>query len=396
MSTSSQDTASAVGTGSRFIAAALLAFLATRLAAVIGAWIALSPTVPASDMFRAVVTAWDGDWYQSIATTGYDAVDDLTPDLRVACDTPAAPDCHDGQPDRHSNLAFFPLFPLTIRALATAGADPVVAAALIAVVNSLVAAALVALIARDFAGPRFAVIAVVLWGCWPANIVLSGGRPESLFVALAAGALLLALRHHFVWAAGLAAIAGLLRFQSIAIVVPVVLAAWLWGARTRNWRAPVAVTVIAPLGLVTSLALVGARMGTATGWFDIQREWKSTNDWGAAKLEYLAANVFGDTATHQMAAWTIVAACLLLGAAVMIRVPWPLNLYAGILLAGVLVQAHFHQHSMRFLLVAFPLVFPIAWLVRRWPTWLAVVALCATAVASATLQLWLWREGFSF
>lgn len=168
------------------------------------------------------------------------------------------------------------------------------------------------------------------------------------------------------------------------------------GAPTRNWRASLAVTVIAPLGLVTSLAFIGARMGTATGWFDIQREWKSTNDWGAAKLQYLAANLFGDTATHQMAAWTIAAACLLLVAAVILKVPWPLNVYAGILLAGVLVQAHFHQHSMRFLLVAFPLVFPIAWLVRRWPTWLVVVTLSATAMASATLQLWLWREGYSF
>lgn len=154
--------------------------------------------------------------------------------------------------------------------------------------------------------------------------------------------------------------------------------------------------MIAPLGLATSLVFVGQRLGRPTGWFDIQREWKSTNDWGAAKLQYLAESLLGPVVTHQAAAWTIVAACLLLVAAVVIRVPWPLNVYAGILLAGVLVQAHFHQHSMRFLLVAFPLVFPIAWLVRRWSTRLAVVALYATAVASSTLQIWLWREGFSF
>ncbi|MCB9427630.1 MAG: hypothetical protein H6524_02340 [Actinobacteria bacterium] len=396
MSAPAQANPSTAQTGPRFIVTVVFAFLLTRVVAVIGAWIALAPTVPPSEMFRAVVTAWDGDWYQYIATVGYDSADDLTPGLRVVCDTPAAPDCHDGQPDRHSNLAFFTLFPLMIRALAAVGADPMVAAVGIAVIGSLVAAVLIAVIARDFAGPRFGVIAVVLWGCWPANIVLTSGRPESLFVALAAGTLLLALRHHFVWAAWLAAIAGLLRFQSIAIVVPLVLAAWVWGARTRNWRAPVVVTVIAPIGLVTSLAFIGQRMGRATGWFDIQREWKSTNDWGAAKLQYLADNLFGDTPTHQMAAWTIVAACLLFVAAVLIRIPWPLTVYAGILLAGVLVQAHFHQHSMRFLLVAFPLVFPIAWLLRRWPTWLVVVVLCATAVASATLQLWLWREGFSF
>ena len=42
----------------------VFAFLLTRVVAVIGAWIALAPTVPPSEMFRAVVTAWDGDWYQ--------------------------------------------------------------------------------------------------------------------------------------------------------------------------------------------------------------------------------------------------------------------------------------------------------------------------------------------
>ena len=133
MSIPSQGTPSTVETGGpRFILTAILVFLATRVVAVIGAWIALSPTVPPFDMFRAVVTAWDGDWYQYIATAGYDSADDLTADLRVVCETSAAPDCHDGQPDRHSNLAFFPLFPMAIRALAAIGADPVVAAAAIA------------------------------------------------------------------------------------------------------------------------------------------------------------------------------------------------------------------------------------------------------------------------
>ena len=61
------------------------------------------------------------------------------------------------------------------------------------------------------------------------------GRPESQFVVLAAGTLLLALRHHFVWAAGLAAIAGLLRFQSIAIVVPLI----AWAVSIWSQRVPV-------------------------------------------------------------------------------------------------------------------------------------------------------------
>jgi hypothetical protein len=269
-------------------------------------------------------------------------------------------------------------------------------ALLIAGTTSVVAAALVAVLARDFAGPRFGLVTVALWGTWPTNIVLSSGRPEPLFAALAAGALLLATRGRLIWAAGVAAVAGLARFQATAVIVPVVLTAWQAGLRSRDWRVPAVVTVVAPSGLIVALGFLGLRAGSLDGWFDVQREWGSTTDWGAAKTQYVLDNLGSGAAVHQVAAWTIVVGCVLFVGGLLIRIPWQLSAYAGILMAGVLAQSMYHQHGMRFLLVAFPLVFPIAWVMRRWPWWVVVPVLGALAALSAAFQLQLWRSGISF
>ena len=374
----------------RYLFVAMVVFVSTRAVALVGASFALARAGTSSGLVEALVLSWDGEWYQDIAADGYDSKATLSPSLRVACPDASVAGCLPGAPDRHSNLAFFPLFPAVIRGLATIGVDPGVAALLIAATTAVVAAVLIAAIARDFAGPRFGLIVVALWGCWPANVVLSSGRPEPLYAALAAAALLLAMRGWLVWAATLTALTGLARFQATAVIVPVVLTAWQSGIRSRDWRPPAAVTVLATSGIVVALGFLGLRAGSLDGWFEVQREWDSTSDWGLAKARYVLDNLGSGAAVHQVAAWTLLIACLLFAAGVAVRIPWQLSVYAGILLAGVLVQSSYHQHSMRFLLVAFPLVFPVAWAIRRWPWRIVVPALGALAVLSAAFQIQLW------
>ncbi len=376
-----------------FVAAALLLFALTRVVAVIGAWIALGPL---PGRLHLLAYNWDGHWYQDIASHGYDTAGDLGPDLRVLCERPGEAGCVEGATDRYPNLAFFPLFVWLIRVTMAMGINPIHGAILITVLASFTAAALIALIARDVAGPRFALIAVVLWGSWPVNIVLSIGRPESLFVALTAGGLLLVMRGRYTWAALVCVLAGLTRFQAVALVAAVVGAAWWDGWHRRKFGQSLLVTAVAPLGLAAQLAFVGSRTGTLGGWFDVQRAWTSVSDWGFAKAQYVWENILGGEVIHQVAAWTIVAACILFVAGVWLRLPWVLSVYAGILLLGVLVQTPYHQHSMRFLLVAFPLVFPLAWAMRRWSGWVLAVVLFSAALASAAFQLVLLRGPVSF
>ena len=98
-------------------------------------------------------------------------------------------------------------------------------------------------------------------------------------------------------------------------------------------------TLLACSGLVVSLGFLGLRAGSLDGWFDVQREWDSTSDWGGAKARYVLDNLGSGAAVHQVAAWTLLIACLLFAAGVAVRIPWQLSVYAGILLAGVLVRS---------------------------------------------------------
>jgi hypothetical protein len=380
----------------RYLIAAVAVFLATRFIAVLGAYIALSQDGESRSLFDSLVRAGDGGWYQEIASDGYDTAADLSPELRVACPDATETGCLPDASDRVSNLAFFPLFPALIRAVSMVGIDPGLAALLIAASMSVVAAALIAMLARDFGGPRFGLIAVFLWGCWPANMVLSMGRPESLFTALAAGALLLAARGRLYWAAGVAAVCGLARFQALAVILPVVLAAWRAGLRSREWRVAAVASLVAPSGLIASLGFLGAPVGALNGWFAIQRTWGSTADGGSEKARFVLDNLWNGDAVYQVAAWTLVGACLLFAAGLIIRIPWTLSAYTAILLLGVLSQSAYHQHIMRFLLVAFPLVFPAAWAARRWPGWVVVPTLVVIAVVSTAFQTQLWSWGWSF
>jgi hypothetical protein len=100
---------------------------------------------------------WDPRWYTDIAEFGYDDPEGLGPTLRVACPDATPAGCLPGAPDRHSNLAFFPLLPAILRVLATAGMDPAVAAVIVAGVAPVVAAAIIGLIGRDVAGDRVGV-----------------------------------------------------------------------------------------------------------------------------------------------------------------------------------------------------------------------------------------------
>lgn len=375
----------------RFLLLAVGAFLLTRIVAIVGTYFVDDPDRTLMDLLGR---RWDPRWYTDIAEFGYDDPESLGPTLRVACPDATPAGCLPGAPDRHSNLAFFPLFPAILRVLATAGMDPAVAAVIVAGVASVVAAAIISLIGRDVAGDRVGVIGVVLWGVLPANVVLSSGRPEPLFIALSAAALLLLMRRQVMAAAVFAAAAGLARFQAIAVVLPVMVAAWVWPMPVIR---RLAATLVAPLGLLAYLAFVARRTGSVTGWFDIQREWGSTGDGGVSKWRYIAENISGQgPLVHQVAAWTILAAVVLLVACVVVRLPWPLTLYAGLLVAAAISQSDYHQHSMRYLIAAFPLVLPVAIGMRRMPTWLLAATLTMLAVLSATFQIHLWESSIDF
>jgi Gpi18-like mannosyltransferase len=141
-----------------------------------------------------------------------------------------------------SRWAFYPLYPLCVRALAWAtglSAHPEIVGVTF---STLLFAAFCLLQARLLRAPDASPFAALkpetLWGwffflCWPAAWVFHSHHTESLFLLLSLGAFLCARRGQWVWAAVLAGLCALTRNQGIFLAVAIALDSTL---RQTNWR----------------------------------------------------------------------------------------------------------------------------------------------------------------
>jgi hypothetical protein len=342
-------------------------------------------------------TLWDAGWYARIADHGYSVTDGLIGAHGIA----------------YSPRAFFPLYPwlghLTSRltGLGTAGG-----LVLVAWTASLAAAWGIFAVADRLWGPRVGRYAVVLWGVLPLAVVESYGYSEPLFTALSAWSLYALLRRRWLTAGLLCLLAGLTRPSATALVAAVLVAAVLelrrggsgWSPLRWKWRwRPVAAALLAPLGWLGYLAYTAWAVGSPTAYFHIQAAWDTGIDGGWSTLrwyghEFTKLFAFGHEAQRHAlgrlpTALTGLAYLALLVSAVRKRLPVRLPRLPGAMPAPVLVfgaglfLVDFVNSSpqppiARFLLPAFPLLFPAAqWLAAR-PR-LARRLLVAAAVASA-------------
>ncbi|GAB7190305.1 hypothetical protein NUM3379_10110 [Kineococcus sp. NUM-3379] len=208
--------------------------------------------------FGDMLVLWDAQWYRQIAEEGYP---------RAVVRGP------DGLP-RQSALAFYPLFPLLVRAatgltgLPFAVAGPVLAlvlgAAAAVVVHRLVLEAVLASGAGAQAAGRGAWAAVVLLSVYPASPVLQVAYTESLALLLLAVFLLLLVRRCYLAAAVPALLLGLTRPVALPLtgVVLVHLAARL----VRRWRAGHPVAALGRGTAVRALVLLAASVAAGVLW----------------------------------------------------------------------------------------------------------------------------------
>jgi hypothetical protein len=251
-----------------------------------------------SDLASLLVN-WDSGWYLRIIRTGY-ATLDLPGDLAGAMPH-----------------AYFPVFPLAVRAFAAATAlDPVVAGVLLASLFFVGATCLVYAYARDLALSReTALAAVLLLCCAPHSFVFSALYAESTFLFLLAGAMLALRQRRFVLAGLMAALLSGTRPNGVLFVV----FALGWTLRSAGWRAlampwthpwPALTIVLAPLGLVaywwfcylTTGDAFAQRTAVMHGWYwAADWPWQnllrhlggSSTDrfWAAGSLLYFAASL---------------------------------------------------------------------------------------------------------
>jgi hypothetical protein len=247
------------------------------------------------DVLAAPAARWDADWYLVIAHYGY------RPELGALT---------------ASRTAFFPLYPLGLRALSDIGLAPVIAGVLLSL--AALAAGLYCLhrlttlevmrlrrhVRTPAASPdtsalgrgaslarldarEVARLVVLLTAFAPMAFFFSAVYSESLYLALSVGVFLCARRGHFASAAMLAALASATRSTGIVLVLPIAMF-YLYGPREDRLadfplaramrpryrlRRDALWIVLAPVGLGLYMAHLALAGGDALAPFHAEAVW---------------------------------------------------------------------------------------------------------------------------
>jgi hypothetical protein len=305
---------------------------------------------------------WDAEWYLLIAEDGYGALrrrPELAPRNRW-----------------EDTSGFFPAYPGAIRAARGISArllSPLGAALLVS--NAALFGFLLVLHAwtTDRLGPEAARLACAAACMFPTTLFLSAPYSESLYLLLAAGALLAADRRRHALAGALGAAAALTRPVGVTLALPL-LAVALRGDRGERARA-----LAAALGPVAGLAAFGgfcaAVFGDPLAFVSRQERWRHAlgPPWTFLR------EFFQDPHPHGRAGsvvdLAVAAACLALLPQVLRRLGLAPALYAAAALLLPLSSGLFS--FSRLALAAFPLFAVIGDLAARRPlARLAYVAAC--------------------
>ncbi|MFF0446653.1 hypothetical protein ACFYT4_09605 [Streptomyces sp. NPDC004609] len=336
---------------------------------VLHLWILSAMIPPGGPGIKDRLLAWDALLYLSIATDGY-------PDGFTRTDKGEL---------AGNNLAFFPLFPLLTRGLHhLTGMDAGTAAIVLAHLSLLAALfAVHALVSRLYDTRTATITIVLLAGAQPMALTFLMGYSESLFLALAAGALLAAHRGAWLTAGSLGLLAGLTRPAAFALALGLAAAAVLVMRRERRLSArPLLGVALACAGTPAYLLWVGWRAGRLNAWFLIQEAgWGTHWDNGASFLVFLQETLSrGD-------GWVAVSTAVLLVGAVFATVAawrrdaWPpLLVYGTTMLVLTLAQSNFYHSKLRLLVPALVFLLPFARALSRARTRFAALVLTAATL----------------
>ncbi|MFD8482528.1 hypothetical protein [Kitasatospora sp. NPDC059673] len=337
-----------------------------------------------SALYR-VATMWDAYWYQDIAVHGYAGSEPVP-----------------GPHGPYEAYAFFPIYPMLLRAVWWILPLPVhYAALLVAWAGSLAAAWGIFAVAARLHGRRVGVIAAVLWGVLPYAVVESMAYSELVFTAFAAWTMYAAVTRRWVWAGVLCSLAGLTRPTGVAVVVGVGVGA-VWAAFTQwrqarragevrerraLWLRPLIGCALAPLGFLSFVAWVGVQKGRWDGYFRVQDAWQSHFDFGRSTAHVIREMItVPDTIwlTDVVVTLTLVGYILMFMVSGLQRQPLALVAYSAMMLLLAIGDAAYFNSRARFLIPAFALLLPLATgLVRVRTRGVVPSMLVAAAVCSA-------------
>jgi hypothetical protein len=227
-----------------FVSSRLL-FLGTgAVAAAKLPWAVPITPVMGSTGFLSYWANWDGAWYSEIAKQGYEYRDSMSP-------------------------AFFPLFPMLLRAGMTLGGGPALWGVLISLVAALFAMYFLYGIAEKLRGVKVARIAVLTFAFFPTAFFLNAAYTEALFVAFASGSFWAAyVRRDLLLAGILGALAAATRNFGVFLLIPLGYE-WLSNRREFGWGGVWKIGIV-PTGLLGYMGFLWVRFGDPLKFFKAQ------------------------------------------------------------------------------------------------------------------------------
>jgi len=321
------------------------------------------PFGPLGDLLTAPLARWDSSWFLRIAHDGYAGHD------------PA-------------RTAFFPLYPLLIRAGGAVTGSPLVAGALVSTAAFAAALVLLHRLTDLELGPAAARDAVLLTALSPMSFFFSAVYSEALFLALSLGAVYAARTERWRWAGVLGALAAATRSAGVVLVVP--LALLYLRARRRPGRDVLWIALV-PAGLAAFCGWLALRGADGLAPFHVQEVWfrHFAWPWGGARDATVAAwdgarqllsgsrtpvyfrQAGGDpfaAAAHNLVLFAFLAAAVPAVIGVLRRLPLAYGAYVLAALALPLSFPVSPQPLMslpRFLAVLFPLLMWLGWWTSR-------------------------------
>jgi len=312
-----------------------------------------------------LLSSWDGVWYSRVAQHGYLLV-----------------------PGRQSDTAFFPLYPLILRAWSALGVSPHVSGPIVS--NLALAVALVAFyeLGRRVVGDRIALRATFFAAIAPMSFVYSMTYPMSLLFALGALAVLFAYDDRWLAAAVCVAGAGLTRPEAIVFALPIAQRAWTrrheLDERGRGTAA--AAVLAAPVAVATYPLYLKWALGDIHAWSQAERRWGRSFriDGPVHAILHVPALIEGHPGlARDVALFVVYAALLVVAARAGIPRAW---IAAGVAAVVLPLFSGTFESEGRFGLIAFPVYWAIA-LLARTPRrerafTLGSIALLGAAIAS--------------
>jgi len=297
-----------------------------------------------------VMSGWDAQWYLALAEDGYPST---VPQGEGAL--------------AESPLGFFPLFPLLARAVSVLpGIGLAAAAVIVNTVAGLAASILVWRLASEVYDRDVANRAVCLFCFFVGSYAFTFAYAEGVFLACAAGCLLLLHQRRFWWAALVAGIGSASRPTGIVLAVTCAVAVFLHWRETRDWK-PLPSPLLAAAGWIAFHVYLHVHTGDAFAWLRVhERARGHRTDLGASTARRIFDYATGPNGDLNLLVpvLSVLAIVPLAWMLVRARPPAPWLVFVGFSLLPGLASKGIAL-TPRHLLAAFPLLVGAAWALRH-------------------------------